>query len=245
MRLAVGRPFLPFADGAPTPSGKVGAHIGDAWRARACQPCPPTCRCVEGPEHAEMARRYPLQCIVPPNRFFPELVVQRVRAAAPPPGRAGGLPAIRRRAARAASSRATRSCVRSARGEARFTARASPRTRGRASSSSRASGGPSTRPGGRERQRAHRRPRRGHGRWPRLPLQSGRGHAALSPDLDPARPRRRRPSPTPSRRAVRALDEARLQREYWDQDEFLFVPEFLPRRWWSGSSRTWAGSSRG
>jgi hypothetical protein len=29
-------------------------------------------------------------------------------------------------------------------------------------------------------------------------------------------------------RAVRALDEARLQREYWDQDEFLFLPQFLP-----------------
>jgi anaerobic selenocysteine-containing dehydrogenase len=25
---------------------------------------------VEGPEHAELVRRYPLQCIVPPNRFF-------------------------------------------------------------------------------------------------------------------------------------------------------------------------------
>jgi hypothetical protein len=29
-------------------------------------------------------------------------------------------------------------------------------------------------------------------------------------------------------RAVRELDEARLQREYWDQDEFLFLPQFLP-----------------
>jgi hypothetical protein len=29
-------------------------------------------------------------------------------------------------------------------------------------------------------------------------------------------------------RAVRALDEARLQREYWAQDEFLFLPDFLP-----------------
>ena len=28
--------------------------------------------------------------------------------------------------------------------------------------------------------------------------------------------------------AVRALDESHLQREYWDQDEFLLVPEFLP-----------------
>jgi hypothetical protein len=29
-------------------------------------------------------------------------------------------------------------------------------------------------------------------------------------------------------RAVAALDEARLQQEYWEQDEFLFVPGFLP-----------------
>ena len=29
-------------------------------------------------------------------------------------------------------------------------------------------------------------------------------------------------------RLVAALDEARLQREYWEQDEFLFVPGFLP-----------------
>lgn len=29
-------------------------------------------------------------------------------------------------------------------------------------------------------------------------------------------------------RAVAALDEAGLQREYWDQDEFLFLPQFLP-----------------
>jgi hypothetical protein len=29
-------------------------------------------------------------------------------------------------------------------------------------------------------------------------------------------------------RAVAALDEARLQREYWEQDEFLFIPDFLP-----------------
>jgi hypothetical protein len=29
-------------------------------------------------------------------------------------------------------------------------------------------------------------------------------------------------------RAVADLDEARLQHEYWDQDEFLFLPQFLP-----------------
>lgn len=49
-----------------------------------------------------------------------------------------------------------------------------------------------------------------------------------SPDLAPAAP----PSPTPValeiERAVRALDEAGLQREYWEQDEFLFLPQFLP-----------------
>ena len=41
-------------------------------------------------------------------------------------------------------------------------------------------------------------------------------------------------SPAPSsvaleiERAVADLDETRLQREYWDQDEFLFLPQFLP-----------------
>ena len=49
----------------------------------------------------------------------------------------------------------------------------------------------------------------------------------MSPDAAP-----RAPAAPPSiadaiEGAVRALDEARLQREYWDQDEFLFVPEFL------------------
>src|SRR4029453_3477384 len=49
-----------------------------------------------------------------------------------------------------------------------------------------------------------------------------------TPDTAPAAP----PSPTPValeiERAVRALDEARVQREYWEQDEFLFLPQFLP-----------------
>ena len=29
--------------------------------------------------------------------------------------------------------------------------------------------------------------------------------------------------------AVKRLDLDRLSREYWDQNEFLFVPQFLPR----------------
>ena len=48
-----------------------------------------------------------------------------------------------------------------------------------------------------------------------------------TPDTAPAAP----PAPTPVaveiERAVRALDEARLQQEYWEQDEFLFLPRFL------------------
>ena len=50
----------------------------------------------------------------------------------------------------------------------------------------------------------------------------------MSPDAAP-----RAPAAPPSiadaiEGAVRALDEARLQREYWEQDEFLFLPQFLP-----------------
>lgn len=30
-------------------------------------------------------------------------------------------------------------------------------------------------------------------------------------------------------RAIAALDVERLQREYWDQNEFLYIKEFLPR----------------
>lgn len=46
-----------------------------------------------------------------------------------------------------------------------------------------------------------------------------------TPDTSPAAP----PSVALEiERAVAALDEARLQREYWDQDEFLFLPQFLP-----------------
>jgi anaerobic selenocysteine-containing dehydrogenase len=68
VRLDLPRPYLPFRDGAPTPSGKVEfyaphlEHLGI--------PALPTWTpLMEGPE-AELSGRYPLQCIVPPNRFF-------------------------------------------------------------------------------------------------------------------------------------------------------------------------------
>ena len=50
----------------------------------------------------------------------------------------------------------------------------------------------------------------------------------MSPDAAPGAPAAPAPMADAIGDAVRALDEARLQREYWDQDEFLFVPEFLP-----------------
>jgi anaerobic selenocysteine-containing dehydrogenase len=69
VRLSIGRPYLPFAEGAPTPSGKVEFATGCA--APGGLPSLPTyVPLVEGPENESLARRYPLQCIVPPNRFF-------------------------------------------------------------------------------------------------------------------------------------------------------------------------------
>ena len=50
----------------------------------------------------------------------------------------------------------------------------------------------------------------------------------MSPDAVPGAPAAPPSIADAIEGAVRALDEARLQREYWDQDEFLFVPEFLP-----------------
>ncbi|HSB43044.1 MAG TPA: molybdopterin oxidoreductase family protein [Methylomirabilota bacterium] len=127
VRLRIGRPYLPFADGAPTPSGKV-EFVSESM-ARAGLPALPTYTpLVEGPEHAELTRRYPLQCIVPPNRFFlnssfsqSELLRRRQRgpavllnpADAAPRGIRTGDPVL----------------VRNARGEARFTAELTEDTR--------------------------------------------------------------------------------------------------------------------
>ena len=127
VRLRLGRPYLPFADGAPTPSGKV-EFVSESM-ARAGLPALPTyIPLVEGPEHTELARRYPLQCIVPPNRFFlnssfsqSELMRRRQRGPAvllhPADGAARGI----------RSGDAV--LVRSARGEARFTAELTDDTR--------------------------------------------------------------------------------------------------------------------
>ncbi len=69
VRLDLPRPYLPFANGAPTGSGKI--ELFSERLARRGLPALPTWMpLVEGPGDTALAGRYPLQCIVPPNRFF-------------------------------------------------------------------------------------------------------------------------------------------------------------------------------
>jgi anaerobic selenocysteine-containing dehydrogenase len=69
VRLNVPRPFMPFADGAPTPSGKVELY-SDSLARQGLPPLPTYVPLAEGPEHPDRGGRYPLRCHVPPNRFF-------------------------------------------------------------------------------------------------------------------------------------------------------------------------------
>jgi anaerobic selenocysteine-containing dehydrogenase len=68
-RVDVPRPYLPFADGAPTPSGKV-ELLAPRLAERGLPVLPTWTPLAEGPANTALAARYPLQCIVPPNRFF-------------------------------------------------------------------------------------------------------------------------------------------------------------------------------
>ena len=69
VRLNLPRPYMPFAEGAPTPSRKV--ELYSERLARRGLPALPTWTpLAEGPANRRLAARYPLQCIVPPNRFF-------------------------------------------------------------------------------------------------------------------------------------------------------------------------------
>ena len=69
VRLALPRPYLPFAEGAPTPSGKV-EFVAASLAADGLPALPTWTPLTEGPAHTDLATRFPLQCIVPPNRFF-------------------------------------------------------------------------------------------------------------------------------------------------------------------------------
>jgi anaerobic selenocysteine-containing dehydrogenase len=69
VRVNLPRPYMPFANGAPTPSGKV--EFYSAWMERQGLPGLPTyVPLAEGPDNRELVAQFPLQCIVPPNRFF-------------------------------------------------------------------------------------------------------------------------------------------------------------------------------
>jgi anaerobic selenocysteine-containing dehydrogenase len=69
VRLNVARPFLPFKDGAPTPSGKI-EFYSDGMARAGLPPLPTYVPLKEGPANPEVARRFPLQLIVPPNYAF-------------------------------------------------------------------------------------------------------------------------------------------------------------------------------
>lgn len=62
-------PFLPFANGAPTPSGKIELFSEQMERDN-LPPLPTYVPLVEGPDNPAVVGRYPLQLMVPPNHGF-------------------------------------------------------------------------------------------------------------------------------------------------------------------------------
>ena len=69
VRVDVPTPYLPFANGAPTRSGKV-EFYSERLAQQGLPALPTWTPLAEGPANAQLFARYPLQCIVPPNRFF-------------------------------------------------------------------------------------------------------------------------------------------------------------------------------
>ena len=69
VRLNLPRPYRPFAEGAPTESGKV-EFYSERLARRGLPPLPTWTPLREGPADTAALARYPLQCIMPPNRFF-------------------------------------------------------------------------------------------------------------------------------------------------------------------------------
>jgi anaerobic selenocysteine-containing dehydrogenase len=68
-RIAVSRPFRPFADGAPTPSGRV-EFYSETLAKQGLPPLPTYVPLRESRDNPAIGPRYPLRCHVPPNRFF-------------------------------------------------------------------------------------------------------------------------------------------------------------------------------
>jgi anaerobic selenocysteine-containing dehydrogenase len=69
VRIAVPRPYLPFADGAPTPSGRV-EFYSDTLLGQGLPPLPTYVPLRESRDNPAIGTRFPLRCHVPPNRFF-------------------------------------------------------------------------------------------------------------------------------------------------------------------------------
>src|SRR3989449_4035966 len=69
VRLGLPRAFLPVAESAPAPSGKV-EFVSASLVAQGLPALPTWAPLAEGPQRAELAARFPLECIVPPNPFF-------------------------------------------------------------------------------------------------------------------------------------------------------------------------------
>ena len=109
--------------------GKVELY-SERLAARGLPPLPTWTPLIEGPDDAALAGRYPLQCIVPPNRFFLNSSFsqsERLRRRQGTPDRDAG---AGRRRRRAGSPTATAVQVESARGaRPSFTARVTDATR--------------------------------------------------------------------------------------------------------------------
>ena len=126
-RINLPRPYTPFADGAPTPSGKV--EFYSAWMERQGLPALPTyVPLAEGPDNRELVARFPLQCIVPPNRFFLNSSFSQSELLRRRQGAATAMLAAADAAARGIGD-GDRIRVESPRGAARFTARITDATR--------------------------------------------------------------------------------------------------------------------
>jgi anaerobic selenocysteine-containing dehydrogenase len=126
-RVALPSPYRPFADGAPTPSGKV--EFYSAWLERHGLPALPTyVPLAEGPERRDLTARFPLQCLVPPNRFFLNSSFSQSALLRRRQGTATAMLAPADAAARGIGEGDT-VLVESARGSARFAARITDATR--------------------------------------------------------------------------------------------------------------------
>ncbi len=127
VRVNLPRPYMPFANGAPTPSGKV--EFYSAWMERQGLPALPTyVPLAEGPDNRELTARFPLQCIVPPNRFFLNSSFSQSELLRRRQGAATAMLAVADAAARGIRE-GDSVRVESPRGAARFTARITDATR--------------------------------------------------------------------------------------------------------------------